>query len=264
MTYVRTDDFDVYYESHGEGPALVLLHGGGGNHAAWWQQLPHFSKSYRVITPDLPGFGLSKVNKGVYDTALHPAAIEAVLDDAGVDRAFIVTQSLGGYGGLSYATSHPDRIAGIVMTSTLGPVGDEISDLNKIGRQSVQHLSVADFLLTKEFQEKQPEKVGLFFQIGSFNETGPGRPTRMKNALIGSVGVQQIRDAIEAGQHVSVLEGGADVMVYPPAYARLRELLPEANVQLVEGAPHSDYWENPERFNAVIDEILARVYSPAA
>ncbi|KAA9159080.1 alpha/beta hydrolase [Amycolatopsis acidicola] len=260
MVNVHTDEFDVYYESHGEGPALVLLHGGGGNHAAWWQQIPHFSAKYRVLTLDLPGFGLSKVNNGVYDTALHPAAIEAVLDDAGVERAFMVSQSLGGYGLLKYATTHPSRVAGVIVTSTLGPIGDEISELNKIGRQAVSHLSVADFLLTKEFREKQPEKVGLFFQLGSFNETGPGRPIRMKNALIGSVAVQELREAIEAGMHVTILEGGADVMVYPPAYARLRELLPEANVQLVEGAPHSDYWENPDRFNSVVDEILDRVY----
>ncbi|MGI5454588.1 alpha/beta fold hydrolase [Streptomyces sp. CA-249302] len=260
MPYASTDDGDVYYESKGEGPALVLLHGGGGNHAAWYQQVPHFQQRYRVITIDLPGFGLSLIKSGKFDTGLHPAAIEAVLDHAGVDRAFVVTQSLGGYSGLSFTVHHTDRIAGIVMTSTLGPVGDEISELNAKGREQVRHLSVADFLLTKEFQEKEPERVHLFFQIGSFNQTGPGRPNRLANSLQGSVSIQQMRDAIEAGVSISVLEGGADVMVYQPAYARLRELLPEADVRLVEGAPHSDYWENPGRFNSVVDEILDRAY----
>ncbi|OIJ65397.1 alpha/beta fold hydrolase [Streptomyces mangrovisoli] len=260
MPYASTGDGKVYYESHGEGPALVLLHGGGGNHAAWYQQIPHFKQRYRVITIDLPGFGLSLIDSGRFDTGLHPAAIEAVLDHAGVDRVFMVSQSLGGYSMLSYAVHHPERVAGIVMTSTLGPVGDEISDLNDKGREQVRHLSVADFLLTKEFQEKEVEKVHLFFQVGSFNQTGPGRPNRLANSLKGSVSIQQMRDAITAGVSISILEGGADVMVYKPAYARLRELLPEANVQLVEGAPHSDYWENPQRFNSVVDEILDRAY----
>jgi pimeloyl-ACP methyl ester carboxylesterase len=260
MPYAHTGDGQVYYEVNGEGPALVLLHGGGGNHAAWYQQVPHFKKNYRVITIDLPGFGLSRIDSGRFDTGTHPEAIQAVLDATGTDRAFLVTQSLGGYSGLSYTVHHTDRIAGLIMTSTLGPVGDEISELNAKGREQVKHLSVADFLLTKEFQAHEEERVHLFFQVGSFNQTGPGRPNRLRNSLQGSVSVQQMRDAIKAGVHLTVLEGGADVMVYKPAYARLRELLPEANVQLVEGAPHSDYWENPQRFNSVIDAILDRQY----
>jgi 3-oxoadipate enol-lactonase len=51
-------------------------------------------------------------------------------------------------------------------------------------------------------------------------------------------------------------------MMHPPAYDLLQELLPEANVKMVDGAPHSDYWENPERFNSVVDEILTDVYPP--
>ncbi len=262
MPYVTTEESDVYYEIHGEGAPLVLLHGGGGNHAAWWQQVPHFADRYQVIIPDLPGFGLSKVKNGRYDTAVHPGAILAVLDDAGLDRAFIVSQSLGGYSTLKVAVTHTERVAGIAMTSTLGPFGDEISELNEKGRAAAAGMRAADFLLTRQFREREPEKVYLFYQVGSFNETGPGRPIRLRNSLAGSVPVRQVRDAIKAGLHVTILQGGADMIAYPPAYDRLRELLPEANVQLVEGAPHSDYWENPQRFNGVIDEILDKAYPP--
>jgi 3-oxoadipate enol-lactonase len=262
MPYVTTPDAEVYYEVQGEGAPLVLVHGGGGNHAAWWQQVPHFAGRYQVITIDLPGFGLSTVKNDKYDTAIHPAALLAVLDDAGIDRAFFVSQSLGGYGLLKVAVTSTDRVAGLVMTSTLGPVGDEISELNAKGRAAVAGMRAADFLLTKEFRDKEPDMVHLFYQIGSFNETGPGRPIRLRNSLAGSVPVQQIRDAIGAGLHVTILEGGEDAVAYPPAYARLRELLPEASIQFVEGAPHSDYWENPGRFNAVVDGVLERNYPP--
>lgn len=263
MPTVSTSDSDVYYEVTGKGAPLVLLHGGGGNHAAWWQQVPHFAARYRVITPDLPGFGLSKVKSGRYDTATHVDAIAAILDDAAVDQAFLVSQSLGGYSALKYAVEHPNRIAGLIMASTLGPFGDEISELNAAGRAQVQHLRPADFLLTKEFVAQEPLKVHLFYQVGSFNETGPGRPIRLRNSLQGAVPITDINGAILAGFHLSVLEGGADVIANKASYARLRELLPGANVQYVEGAPHSDYWENPDRFNAVIDEILGKQYPPA-
>ncbi|MFT4210907.1 MAG: alpha/beta hydrolase [Microbacterium sp.] len=261
MPTVSEDDFDVYYEVHGEGTPLVFLHGGGGNHAAWYQQLPHFEKNYKVVLIDLPGFGLSTVRNGKYDMSIHVPAIEAVVEDLGIDeKVFIVSQSLGGYGSLVYTVDNPDRVAGLVMASTLGPFGEEMAELAKVGRASVAHLSVADFLLTKEFQEDEPARVALFFQLGSFNETGPGRPNRLKATLAGTVPLQKVREAIAAGVQLTVIEGGADVMAYRPAYAKLRELVPTADVRLVEGAPHSDYWENPERFNTVVDEALAKVY----
>ncbi|MET7484536.1 alpha/beta hydrolase [Streptomyces sp. NPDC005538] len=260
MPYATTDELDVYYESHGEGRPLVLLHGGGGNHLAWWQQVPHFQDRYRVITIDFPGYGLSRSKTGEYDNAQYADAILAVLDHAGVDRALLLSQSAGSYGSLKLAVTHPERVAGAVMASNLSPVGDEISALDDIGRAAVRDLPVKDFLLLKEFQEKEPEKVFLFFQMGSINTTGPGRATPSRNSVKNSIRVQQIRDAINAGVHITFIQGTADLMMYPPAYDRLRELLPEANVEMVEGAPHSDYWENPKRFNSVVDNILERFY----
>jgi pimeloyl-ACP methyl ester carboxylesterase len=262
VPYASTDELDVYYESHGEGRPLVFLHGGGGNHLAWWQQVPHFRDRYQVITIDFPGFGLSRSKTGEYDNGDYAAAILAVLDHVGVDRALLVSQSAGSYGSLKLAVTNPERVAGAVMASNLSPVGDEISKLDQIGRDAARKLPVKDFLLSKQFQEKQPDKVFLFFQVGSINLTGPGKAVPSTNSVHNSISVQQIRAAINAGVHITFIQGTADVMMHPPAYDLLQELLPEANVKMVDGAPHSDYWENPERFNSVVDEILTDVYPP--
>jgi 3-oxoadipate enol-lactonase len=262
VPYASTDELEVYYESYGEGRPLVLLHGGGGNHLAWWQQVPHFRDRYQVITIDFPGFGLSRSKSGEYDNAQFARAILAVLDHAGIDRALLLSQSAGSYGSLKLAVTNPERVAGAVMASNLSPVGDEISKLDQIGRDAARKLPVKDFLLSRPFQEKQPDKVFLFFQVGSINVTGPGKPVPSKNSVHNSISVQQIRDAINAGVHITFIQGTADVMMHPPAYDLLQELLPEANVKMVDGAPHSDYWENPERFNSVVDEILTDVYPP--
>ena len=57
MPYVSSDDVNVYYEVHGAGPAVLFVHGSGGHHAAWWQQVAALSPSFTVITVDLRGFG---------------------------------------------------------------------------------------------------------------------------------------------------------------------------------------------------------------
>ena len=50
MPFASVNGIELYYETHGTGPALVLAHGGGGSHLSWWQQVPALSKMYQVVT----------------------------------------------------------------------------------------------------------------------------------------------------------------------------------------------------------------------
>lgn len=49
MPTVKTDNAEIYYESHGEGPAIVLSHCAAGNTLAWWQQVAHFASTYKFL-----------------------------------------------------------------------------------------------------------------------------------------------------------------------------------------------------------------------
>ena len=69
----------LYYEVHGRGPAVLFVHGSGGHHAAWWQQVTALREEYTVITMDLRGFGCSRW-EGEHDSAAFPGDIAAVLD----------------------------------------------------------------------------------------------------------------------------------------------------------------------------------------
>ena len=70
---------DLYYESHGSGPAIVLAHGVGGNHAIWFNQVAEFSRTHRVITFDHRGFGNSTDPDGVGRSA-YSDDLAALLD----------------------------------------------------------------------------------------------------------------------------------------------------------------------------------------
>ena len=61
MAFVETDHpFRIYYEdTGGHGPVVLFLHGAGGNHLSWWQQVPVFAEEYRCVTVDQRGFGQS-------------------------------------------------------------------------------------------------------------------------------------------------------------------------------------------------------------
>ena len=95
MAFMHADGFRLYYEdSGGAGAAILFLHGAGGNHLSWWQQVPAFAEDYRCITVDQRGFGQSPdAAGGPGPIALATDAL-ALLDHLGIARAAIVAQSM--------------------------------------------------------------------------------------------------------------------------------------------------------------------------
>ena len=88
MPYAPVNGIDLFYESHGDGPAIVFLHGRGGNHLAWWQQIPHFADRFRCIAIDHREFGLTKEvkngpgRKAFADDRMWFMRVDAILPDA--------------------------------------------------------------------------------------------------------------------------------------------------------------------------------------
>jgi pimeloyl-ACP methyl ester carboxylesterase len=259
VPFATADGSRVYYEVHGEGPSVVLIHGAGGHHAIWWQQIPRLRERYSVIALDLPGFGNSSSHTDEYDTLDYPGCILAVLDDAGIERAALVGQSLGSPPSLSLAVRHPERVAGVILAHSLAGIDhEEIVTMMRADRAQAEKLSVIDRLMSKRIQESDPEKVFLFTQMGTFNVASV---PKLRNLWIGITGLDEVKGAIAAGVYVCFLAGDDDAVVRPATYQRLQELLPEAHYELVPGAPHSMYWEAPDVFNAALERNLEAIYS---
>ena len=101
----------------GDGPPLLLLHGLGGSHDDWRRQFPAFSRDYRVIAPDLRGFGDSE-RQEPFTIAQHARDAVGLLDALGVGRAHVVGLSMGGAVAMELALAEPGRVAGLVLANT--------------------------------------------------------------------------------------------------------------------------------------------------
>ena len=86
MAYLNLKDATIYYDSQGDGPDIVFIHGAGGNHGVWWQQVPFFSQWFRVTTMDMRGFGLSMEKKGSPGGVAFTRDLEALIDHLKIDR----------------------------------------------------------------------------------------------------------------------------------------------------------------------------------
>jgi pimeloyl-ACP methyl ester carboxylesterase len=110
MSYGENGSAKIYYESYGEGPALIFAHGAGGNASSWWQQVPHFADRYRVITFDHRGFGRSICPDEALDIKCFVDDLVCIMDTEVIDTATLVCQSMGGWTGHeSYGWRHLNR-----------------------------------------------------------------------------------------------------------------------------------------------------------
>nr|BAB78766.1 2-hydroxy-6-(2'-hydroxyphenyl)-6-oxohexa-2,4- dienoic acid hydrolase [Terrabacter sp.] len=116
---IQTKDWKIHYNEAGEGHPVVLLHGGGPGATGWSNYSPNIealSKHFRVIAPDMPGWGDSDaVDFGTLD---HVEAAVQLLDALGIEKAAFVGNSMGGHTSIRLAAERPDRISHLI---TMGP-----------------------------------------------------------------------------------------------------------------------------------------------
>jgi pimeloyl-ACP methyl ester carboxylesterase len=259
MSWADNGDVHVYYEVHGSGPGVAFVHGSGGHHAAWWQQVVALRDSYSVITLDLRGFGGTRWGEE-HDARAFPGDILAVLDAVaaagGPARSVLIGQSIGAAAALRAALDRPDRVAGVVLAHSLGGMRhEELTALVRADRAEAEKLPVLDRLLTPAFRERQPGLAFLFRQMGTFNTA---TMADLRNLNSDGPALEEV-DA--APFRVMLLAGERDAVLSPATVRRAGELLPGARVEIVPGAPHSMYWETPDLFNEALRKFLAEVYA---
>lgn len=108
----------------GEGTPVVFLHGSGAGVSAaanWWLNLPEISRTHRTIAIDLTGFGQTiEPDDAPYGIRAWGEHIIRVLDALGIEKTWLVGNSLGGWVAFQFALDHPERVAGIISMGTGG------------------------------------------------------------------------------------------------------------------------------------------------
>jgi pimeloyl-ACP methyl ester carboxylesterase len=111
------DGGSLAWESAGEGPDVAFLHPGLWDRRVWDEQFGVFSRTYRVLRFDFRGYGRSSRPEPGRPYS-HVADLAAVLDTAGVDRAALVGNSLGGRVAIDFALTRPERVTALVLAAT--------------------------------------------------------------------------------------------------------------------------------------------------
>lgn len=114
----------THYHDVGEGPVVLLLHGSGPGvtaHSNWRLVLPRLSEDFRVIAPDILGFGYTEVPDDVsYDVDTWLRHVTGFIDALGIGRCAVVGNSFGGALALHLAARHPECVERLVLMGSAG------------------------------------------------------------------------------------------------------------------------------------------------
>ena len=147
--FTRLDGHAIHYLSVGSGKlTLVFLSGWGCDMSLWRHQVPALAPYSRLLLVDLPGHGRSDKPDIPYTMALFARAVDAVLEDAGVEKAAIAGHSMGAMVAYQFAREHPDKATAIIFVE--GAFGIPV----EVEKQIAGFRSRAQDLRLPDYQEK--------------------------------------------------------------------------------------------------------------
>lgn len=127
-SFVEVDGVRLHVRDEGSGPAILMIHGLGGQMAHFnYGAVRALSQRYRVVALDRPGSGYSTRPDGVpADLATQARAIAALIDKLGLDRPTVVGHSLGGATALTLALEHPHQVGALALLAPLSHAPDAV------------------------------------------------------------------------------------------------------------------------------------------
>jgi len=256
LTSAKLDNFNLYYEIHGDGPAVVFAHGAGGTHMSWWQQVPVVSQKYRCITIDHRTFGYSRDVEDGPGRRAFVGDLKGLLDQLGIQKTALVGQSMGGSTVLGFASAHPDRVSALIMSDTTGGYSNqEIADLR---RKLAPGAASIDRAFAPDFSKREPARAFLYREISALT-TAANPPAGQQQAQQTSPAPStDIAPVLAKKIPVLFIVGEQDQLIPPPIIEAMHKTMTGSQLVKVPGAGHSVYFEKPDDYNRIVLDFLQK------
>jgi pimeloyl-ACP methyl ester carboxylesterase len=235
----------------GEGEALLLLHGWGASKELM-APISARLHGYRVIVPDLPGFGATAPPPVAWGVDEYAAWVLALLDRLGVEQVHVVGHSNGGRVAIALAAAHPERIGRLVLTDSAG-----IRPHHGLG----WHWRVRTFKLLRAAARSRLLPPAVRAAAAARAERRGSTDYREASGTVRSSMVKlvnaDLRPLLGRLRAPTLLIWGERDEETPLRDGRLMEsMIPDAGLVVFEGSGHFAYAEQPDRFGRVVDVFL--------
>jgi pimeloyl-ACP methyl ester carboxylesterase len=251
---IKVEGLHIEYLEGGQGDVVLLLHGFGANKDNWTRISKHFTPHFRVIAPDLPGFGDSSRQPDLnYTIAAQAVRVHAFVRTLGLQSFHLGGSSMGGNIAGVYAAQHPENVISLWLVAPGGVASADPSEMERelnAGRpnplvvESVEdYKRLIDFIfikkpfipgpmlnqLAKEAIRNSPLNQNIFKQIHEASNI-----TGLESTLNGSLVTTLI------------LWGANDRVLHVSGAKILESVMPKAQVAIMEGVGHLPMIEKPK------------------
>ncbi|MBI5696069.1 MAG: alpha/beta fold hydrolase [Nitrospirae bacterium] len=236
----------IRYHDAGEGPPVVFVHGAGATARLWHRQLGALSKSFRVLAPDLPGFGGSGRSPDIKGVRDYAGFLARFMDALGLKRASLVGSSMGGWAACWFAREFPERLDRLVLISPAGlylpddppmPVSGVIEELRRAYSGPAEAPAASGVRPNDELLNGIDTLLCLE-NAGGFTPDLGGRLSGITARTL--------------------IVWGSEDRVIPVSYAdEFARRIPGSRLAVLDGAGHLPYIDSPESVTGLLAGFLA-------
>jgi len=246
----------IYISDEGKGFPLVLVHGFLGSSKIWEPQINFFKDYFRVITPDLPGFGKSSKIKSLDTINAMAKIVLELLKKRDIKKFNLMGHSMGGMVVQEMAIISGDKINKLICYST-GSIGDipgrfESIDTSreKLKKHGIEN--TANRISKKWFIEG--DKAKYFYLCNNANKATSEEAA--DNALIALKNWRGLENLKHIKNKTLIIWGDKDTTYNFDQVDTLNQNIPNSKIEVIKGCSHNMHLEIPEKFNEIVKNFL--------
>jgi len=257
MPRQHINNINLYYEIHGSGAPLVLIHGLGSSTRDWQDQLDHFAKNYQVVLIDMRGHGQSDKPIGPYSIPLFATDVALLLQELQLTPAHVVGISMGGMIAFQLTVDHPRLVKSLVIVNSAPEfiVRTFREKLKLWQRFAIVRLlgmrKMGQVLAGRLFPGPEHERLRQVF-VERWAENDPRAYRDAMQAIVGWSVADKL-DRITCP--VLVLASDQDYSSVAEKQAYVDQIAP-GKLVVIKDARHALPAEKPEAFNQALDSFL--------
>ena len=260
---LTTNNMQFVYLTGGKGPAVVLLHGFGGSKDNFTRLAARLSDDYKIIIPDLPGFGESTRNpEWNYAMSAQVSRLHAFITALGIQSFHLAGNSMGGGIATAYATRHPDRVESICLLAPGNVSCAPPSELFLMVENGKNPFFVKDL---KDYSELMkmvfadvpfiPRPIRVYF-AGQMRNDQKFLKQAMNDILKSPYAVE--KHICEYPGPVLAVWGNKDRILHPKGADILAEKAPRIQKAIIQDCGHLPMLEKPKQTARIYDEFLKK------
>ena len=279
-TFVTTHDSigRIHYLELGDGPPLVIIHGGLSHSSEWINILEPLARHFHLYVVDRPGHGLSDSidYRGIDFRSSAVAFIRSFMDTIGLEKALLMGNSMGGYFSLCFALAHPERVEKLLLIGA--PAGLNrwippmlrvlgISGLNRLLMKTVAKPSVASQksihrqLLVADVSKLSDD----YFKHNYYGHLLPGARVAMSTLLESVLTVRGWRKELYLAHELDQLPmpvhfvwGDRDAFESPTTGIQKASIISNHTFEVVSNAGHCPWLDQPETCVSLLLNALSK------